>query len=106
MEISRSTGNSQTLIAIAGECTIYTAAEARARLLDDVSGLQQPVQLDLKGVTEIDTAGVQLLLMLQKNITAAGGTLSLQGVSPGAAQVFATLCLPAPFASQELETST
>lgn len=97
MEITRKDGKSSTRISLTGELTIYHAADAKPRLLDDQRPWPASVQLDLAGISELDTAGVQLLLMLHKSVTAAGSKLKLQQTSVAARQVFETLGLPPPF---------
>ena len=59
-----------------GELTIYRAAELKPVLLQAV----QPgclLELDLSDVTELDTAGVQLLLLAQRQAQALGGSLGV-----------------------------
>lgn len=51
-------------LAISGELTVCQATEARRVLLDALNSDCLRV-LDLSGVTELDTAGLQLLLSLQ-----------------------------------------
>jgi len=52
-------------LAISGELTIYQAGEARAALLNALE--QGPLlEIDLGGVTELDTAGLQLLLLAKR----------------------------------------
>ncbi|ALM84855.1 lipid asymmetry maintenance protein MlaB [Bordetella sp. N] len=55
------------VLALDGELTIYTAQEMRHRLVEALAPAAEPVALcvDLSGVTELDTAGVQLLLAAQ-----------------------------------------
>lgn len=48
-----------------GELTIYTAADNKSRFLDALSA-QDALELDLSQVTELDSAGLQLLLMAKK----------------------------------------
>lgn|SRR3990167_5267842 len=48
-----------------GELTIYTAADNKARFLEALS-VQDHLELDLSQVTEMDSAGLQLLLMAKK----------------------------------------
>lgn len=55
---------------ISGELTIYQAAQARTQLLKALeSGSLQ--SLDLAGVTEIDSAGLQLLICVRKLLSPA-----------------------------------
>lgn len=48
-----------------GELTIYTAASIKSRFLDALS-TQEAIELDLSQVTELDSAGLQLLLMAKR----------------------------------------
>jgi anti-sigma B factor antagonist len=64
----------------AGDLTIQAAAAAKDQLLA-AARLGEPelgeLQLDLSGVTELDTAGLQLLLLLRRELAAEGRTLVL-----------------------------
>lgn len=48
-----------------GELTIYTVGEIRNRLLE-VMAMTDKVEIDLAGVTDIDTAGLQLMLLAKR----------------------------------------
>lgn len=52
----------QKLMALSGELTIFSVADIRKCLLEVLAGLDG-VSLDLRDVTEIDTAGLQLMLL-------------------------------------------
>ncbi|UUX94540.1 lipid asymmetry maintenance protein MlaB [Aquabacterium sp. J223] len=65
-----------------GEMTIYRAAELKPQLMAALD--QAPaVALDLRGVAEIDTAGVQLLLLARR--TAVERQRALHLVNPSTA---------------------
>lgn len=67
-----------------GEMTIYQATELMGALLDGISGdNEQEIEIDLSGVTEMDTAGFQLLVMTKREAVDRNKTLRL--VSHGAA---------------------
>lgn len=66
-------------IAVSGEMTIYSAAELKSRLLAAVAG-SQSVECDLTEVSEFDSAGVQLLALLQRQV-GAGSSVSIIGAS-------------------------
>lgn len=82
------------VLALEGELTIYQVAVLYPQLapwLQDV----RPLQLDLSGLQELDTAGIQLLLFLYRQRHAAGlltgfnhpsgavaGALQLLGLEP------------------------
>lgn len=58
-------------IALQGELTIYDAIDIKDELVDRLAA-NPALEVDLAGVTEIDTAGVQLLLMLSQEAERAG----------------------------------
>lgn len=101
MDVSRKHSKATTTLRLAGECTIYHAATAKDQLLGDSAGFDKTVKLDLEQVSELDTAGVQLLLMLRKAVQQAGGTLHLQATNETVDQVLQLLRLPAPFQPRE-----
>ena len=50
---------------IDGEMTIYRAAELKNLLMEKIA-LHQEIEVDLSGVSEIDTAGLQLLVFAKR----------------------------------------
>lgn len=82
-------------LAIEGELSIYTAAEWKKRLhvLIDQGG---SLELDLGAVQELDTAGLQLLIMAKKEATARSQQLLLSHHSQAVLEVF-ELCGVAAF---------
>jgi len=80
------TSNAPGHLAVSGEFTIYTAGEWRERLLAAVTG-QAEVSLDLSEISEIDTAGLQLLIATQREVHAAGGSLHLAAPSAAVREV-------------------
>ena len=78
---------------IEGELTIFRARELKPVLL----AAPQPLEIDLSGVTEIDTAGVQLLMLAKKTAQAAQSELRLVAHSPAVIEVFELLNLAAFF---------
>ena len=85
---------------IEGEMTIYRASELAQALQEALAALPagEPLQVDLAGVTEMDCAGVQLLLASGRTASAAGRALHLVARSDAVDDVFATLNLEAHFA--------
>jgi len=61
-------------IVINGELTIYTASEWRDRLINELAG-NDDIRLDLAEVSEIDSAGLQLLLAVQRQAAGEGRQL-------------------------------
>jgi anti-anti-sigma factor len=85
---------------IDGELTIYRAAELCDALKTVLGGLSDglALEVDLSSVTEMDSAGVQLLLAAKKSARACGRDLRITGRSPAVDEVFETLRLGAHFA--------
>lgn len=71
-----------TTLMLAGELTIYTAAALKDRILSALAELPA-VDINLADVLEIDTAGLQLLLMAKQD--AAHQQRSLQFTMPSPA---------------------
>lgn len=64
------------------DMTIALAAENHARLLAALPALVADSRLDMGGVTDFDSSGVQLLLALRASLAAEGRTLQI--VQPSA----------------------
>lgn len=62
-------------LTIEGELTIYTAAETKEKIAALLQG-EQPIEIDLSQVGEIDTAGLQLLLLARREAAAQQKTLT------------------------------
>ncbi|MFW9265649.1 lipid asymmetry maintenance protein MlaB [Pseudomonas sp. NR3] len=82
--------NAHQHLFIEGELNIYTAAEWKKRL-DDLIAQDEDLELDLGGVQELDTAGLQLLIMAKKETNLRNRQLRLANHSPAVLEVFA-LC--------------
>jgi len=72
---------------IVGELTIFRAQELKPVLLSDTA----MHEIDLSGVTDLDTAGVQLLMLVKKTARAQGRDVRLSGHSPAVIEVFELL---------------
>ena len=73
-------------VSIDGELTIFTAADLKARLLaalDDSSA----IEVDLAQVTEMDSAGLQLLIATKRQAGASGKAIRFLGHSPAVQDV-------------------
>ncbi len=88
--------NGQATLQLTGALTIYTAAEAKAEIPARMAkaGTQT---LDLSGVEELDTAGVQLLLWLKREAANQGKALVLAHHSPAVLEILDLLKLTATF---------
>ena len=68
-------------IALEGEFSIFTAAAIREQLLTALGGADE-IEVDLSHVTEIDSAGVQLMVAAKLEATVLQKSLSFTGHSP------------------------
>jgi len=57
--------------------TIYRAAELKDRLLDALAQCDAVLEVELSRVTEIDTAGLQLLMLIKREASSSGRELRL-----------------------------
>jgi anti-sigma B factor antagonist len=78
-------------IRVTGEMTVYTAGQIKQPLVDAVADGPAEVQLDLSGVSEFDTAGVQLLLLVHREALLSGRNFQLAAESNIVRDVL-TLC--------------
>jgi anti-anti-sigma factor len=69
-------------IAVRGDATIYTAAELKDQLLPQLC-VSRRLEIDLSGVAEVDTAGLQVLLLCRREAELAGRELVLRSPSRG-----------------------
>lgn len=58
-------------IAIADDMTIYHAA-AHKQLLIDALGMHDELEIDLSAVAEVDTAGIQLMILVKREARRLG----------------------------------
>jgi anti-sigma B factor antagonist len=63
-----------------GELTIYTVAEHKARLMDALTNCGE-LEINLARVTEMDTAGLQLLMLAKMESQRRQQTLTIVGHS-------------------------
>lgn len=71
---------------IEGEMTIYTALELKDQLLAPLDQCAD-MEIDLAGVTEIDSTGLQLLVMAKNEARERGKNLRISGHSPAVLEV-------------------
>ena len=63
--------SSSQLLSLSGDLTIYHALEQKQLMLDALAATDE-LELNLSQVGEIDTAGLQLLILLKKEAQKAG----------------------------------
>lgn len=80
-------------VSIQDDMTIYNARSLKETLLGYCHSGTQELQLDLSAVTEIDSAGLQLLLLLKAEAQKRGFTLCLLRHSVAVIEVFELLKL-------------
>ena len=85
----------------AGEMSIYSAAELKPALLDALAKGDE-IEINLADISEIDTSGVQLLMLMKREAAAAGKSLKLAGHSPSVLEVFELLGLGNWFGDPQL----
>ena len=70
-----------TCIDILGDLNIFNAAEQRSRLLEAL-GEGSEVEVDLSQVSELDSAGIQLMIAAKREAAMRNQTLRFIGHSP------------------------
>jgi len=83
------------VLALVGELTIYSAHDLRGAL--EAALAETDLELDLGGVEEADTAGIQLLLWLKGEARAKGRTLAYTRHPPAVVEVMDLLGLAGIF---------
>ena len=71
----------QGRVLVDGEMTVYTCSDLKARLLAELTEHTDATELDLSGVVEIDTAGLQLLLAARRHAGDGGRQLRVSNPS-------------------------
>ncbi|MEI7611614.1 MAG: STAS domain-containing protein [Betaproteobacteria bacterium] len=66
MSIEISHEGKRARVALSGELTIYSVAEIKAGLAAAMNDAND-IEVDLAGITEMDTAGLQLMLIAKRN---------------------------------------
>jgi len=93
-----------TSASLTGEWTIHAIAQQREAMLALVDGGH--VEFDASGVTEMDSAGLQLLLSAQRSVALRGQELKLMALSDPVKSVLAVYALDSSLHSTHPEGST
>ncbi|KQQ56987.1 hypothetical protein ASF84_07440 [Pseudomonas sp. Leaf127] len=89
------TADSPALMQVKGDLTIYEVQQAHEQLMG-LLPLDAPAwQLDLSGVLELDSAGVQLLLALHQALSSAERPATVLAASPSVLELAGVLALDA-----------
>jgi anti-sigma B factor antagonist len=92
-------------LAISGALTIYDAAAAKTALLDGLADTRD-LEIDLSGVDEIDSAGVQLLILLKREAVKTGKAVRLVQHSAATLEVLDRFNLASYFGDPVVLSST
>ena len=82
----KATGKGRCGVVARGGMTIYEAVAQKAALMKALDGHEE-VEVDLSGVTEMDTAGLQILVLAKREALRTGKALRLVGHSPACLEV-------------------
>ena len=80
-----------------GELTIYRAAELKETLLNALAADTGELEINLAAVTELDSAGLQLLMLVKKAARQHQRDVHLVAHSPAVVEVFELLNVAAHF---------
>ncbi|BBI99735.1 hypothetical protein FGKAn22_14280 [Ferrigenium kumadai] len=80
MSGNEKTDGNAVQFAVEGEMTIFRAAELKAAMLPEIARAQE-IEVDLSHVTEIDSAGVQLMVAAKLEAILRGKELRFTGHS-------------------------
>ncbi|WP_295999828.1 STAS domain-containing protein [Rugamonas sp.] len=94
--MSEPTGDAVARFVIDGEMTIYRAADLKTEVLEAVRK-NAVLELDLSGISELDSAGLQVLMVAKQAATAAGHRLHLVAHSAAVIEIFEMLDMGAFF---------
>ncbi len=95
-------GGGRRTVAICGAMTIYEAAEHKRELLAALAD-GEGLAIDLSAVDEMDTAGMQLLVLARREAQRAGKTAALVASSMAAQEVLHQYQLAASFGDDARE---
>ncbi|GAB7532904.1 hypothetical protein PS3A_53200 [Pseudomonas sp. 3A(2025)] len=91
--ITPATADSPARMQVNGDLTIYEVQQAHEQLMGLLPGVEAPWQLDLSGVQELDSAGVQLLLALHQALSMHGQPATVLAASPSVQELAGLLAL-------------
>lgn len=80
--------------------TIFGAMALKKRLLEELEAHPEALEIDLSDVGEIDTAGVQLLLMLKREAVSRDCAITFRAFSPQVRELLDLFGLSADFQNE------
>jgi anti-sigma B factor antagonist len=93
------------VIVIAGDVDVYEVPSFRAALGAVLDEGFERVVIDCSGMTFIDSAGLALLVDVQRRLAARGGELVLRGVRPASRRIFEITSLTTMFTFDDADES-
>jgi len=84
------------VLQIKGEMTIYRALELKQMMMTALAEVED-LEVNLADVTELDTAGIQILMLAKRQAQASQRQLRLTAHSPAVLEAFEILNLAAYF---------
>jgi anti-anti-sigma factor len=94
--ITAETSGDHCRLKLEGELCIYGAAELKDQLLGHLERCRQ-LEINLSEIEEIDSAGLQLLVLLKREANSSGKTLTLVSHSAATLEVLALVRMEAYF---------
>lgn len=88
MEVKITKDPEVTIIAISGRLDTNTSPELEKALEPVLFGDISHIIVDCNDLSYVSSSGLRLFLILQKNISAKKGSLSLRGLNPAIKEVF------------------
>ena len=90
-------------LGVEGEMTIYSAAELKGALLEGLSRCQR-LEINLSQVSEMDSAGLQLLYLVKREAASLGRQVALVAHSPATLEILDLYNLTSHFGDPVLIT--
>ena len=87
MEYNIEKNDANVNVTVSGRIDTTTAPQLEEAILPEIDGAKEVV-IDFKNLEYISSAGLRLLLMLQKKMNAAGGTFKILNVNDFVMEVF------------------
>lgn len=104
MKITSKKSQGCRLITLDGDMTIYDAGEIKAQLLP-ILAKPGDIEIDLSRVNDMDSAGLQILMLIKRELTQRGDNLSLSSHSRAVLDIF-ELCNLASYFGDPVLIST
>lgn len=92
-----------TRIRIDGDLSIYQASDARDAFVALLPLNASAWQLDLAGIGDFDSAGLQLLLVMQRTLCVGGSPVTVVDATPAVSEMIALLRLESLLPNARIE---